>query len=150
MYAIRSYYEVLPVIEPGKSDSASFDNALEMLVASGRSLPHALMMMVPESWNDKNPIPDDLKKFYEFHSTFMEPWDGPASVITSYSIHYTKLYDFPHDCHGMCGINTEVKQNLFKLVCIGIYYWRTIGIFRRLWSDRGYGYRRPPASYNFV
>ncbi len=73
--------KVLPVIEPGKSDSASFDNALEMLVASGRSLPHALMMMVPESWNDKNPIPDDLKKFYEFHSTFMEPWDGPASMV---------------------------------------------------------------------
>jgi len=73
--------KVLPVIEPNKSDSASFDNALEMLVASGRSLPHALMMMVPESWNDKNPIPDDLKKFYEFHSTFMEPWDGPASMV---------------------------------------------------------------------
>ncbi len=73
--------KVLPVIEPGKSDSASFDNALELLVAAGRSLPHALMMMIPESWNDKNPIPPELKKFYEFHSTFMEPWDGPASMV---------------------------------------------------------------------
>ncbi len=73
--------KVLPVIEPGKSDSASFDNALEMLVAAGRSLPHALMMMIPESWNDKNPIPKELKKFYEFHATFMEPWDGPASMV---------------------------------------------------------------------
>ncbi len=73
--------KVLPVIEPGKSDSASFDNAVEMLVASGRSLPHALMMMIPESWNEKNPIPEDLKYFYEFHSTFMEPWDGPASMV---------------------------------------------------------------------
>lgn len=73
--------KILPVIEPNKSDSASFDNALELLVAAGRSLPHSLMMMIPESWNDKNPIPEDLKRFYEYHSTFMEPWDGPASIV---------------------------------------------------------------------
>lgn len=73
--------KVLPVIEPGMSDSASFDNALEMLVASGRSLPHALMMMIPESWNESNPIPDDLKYFYEYHAGIMEPWDGPASIV---------------------------------------------------------------------
>lgn len=73
--------KILPVIEPEKSDSASFDNALEMLVATGRSLPHALMMMIPESWNEKNPISDELRAFYEYHSTFMEPWDGPASIV---------------------------------------------------------------------
>jgi glutamate synthase (NADPH/NADH) large chain len=73
--------KLLPVIEPGKSDSASFDNALEMLYFNGRSLPHALMMLIPESWNEKNPIPEELKYFYEFHSTFMEPWDGPASMV---------------------------------------------------------------------
>ncbi len=73
--------KILPVIEPGKSDSASFDNALEMLVAAGRSIPHSLMMMIPESWNDKNPIPEYLKYFYEYHSTMMEPWDGPASMV---------------------------------------------------------------------
>ena len=73
--------KIMPVIEPDKSDSASIDNALEMLVATGRSLPHALMMLIPESWNDKNPIPDDLKYFYEYHSVFMEPWDGPASIV---------------------------------------------------------------------
>ena len=73
--------KLLPVIEPGKSDSASFDNALELLVMAGRSLPHALMMMIPESWNDKNPIPMDLKYFYEYHAAFMEPWDGPASMV---------------------------------------------------------------------
>ncbi len=73
--------KILPVIEPGKSDSASFDNTLELLVAAGRSLPHSLMMMIPESWNDKNPIPDYLKYFYEYHSTMMEPWDGPASIV---------------------------------------------------------------------
>ena len=73
--------KILPVIEPGKSDSASFDNAVELLVAAGRSLPHALMMMIPESWNDKNPIPEYLKYFYEYHSTFMEAWDGPASMV---------------------------------------------------------------------
>ncbi|MFA5929180.1 MAG: glutamate synthase central domain-containing protein, partial [Candidatus Margulisiibacteriota bacterium] len=73
--------KLLPTIEPGKSDSASFDNVLEMLVMCGRSLPHALAMMIPESWNDKNPISDDLKAFYEYHSAFMEPWDGPASMV---------------------------------------------------------------------
>jgi len=73
--------KILPVIEPGKSDSASFDNALEMLYFAGRSLPHGLMMLIPESWNEKNPIPEELKYFYEYHSTFMEPWDGPASMV---------------------------------------------------------------------
>ena len=73
--------KILPIIEPGRSDSASFDNTLELLVAAGRSLPHALMMLIPESWNDKNPIPEKLKKFYEYHAALMEPWDGPASIV---------------------------------------------------------------------
>ncbi|MDR2517846.1 MAG: glutamate synthase large subunit [Spirochaetaceae bacterium] len=73
--------DILPVIEPDKSDSASFDNMLELLVMSGRSLPHALMMLIPESWNDKNPIPQKLKDFYEYHACIMEPWDGPASIV---------------------------------------------------------------------
>ena len=73
--------KLLPIIEPGKSDSASFDNVLELLVQGGRSLPHALMMMIPESFNHLNPIPENLKYFYEYHSAFMEPWDGPASMI---------------------------------------------------------------------
>ncbi|MDR2177070.1 MAG: glutamate synthase large subunit [Treponema sp.] len=73
--------DILPVIEPGRSDSASFDNALELLVMSGRSLPHALMMLIPESWNEKNPIPGELKAFYEYHAGLMEPWDGPASMV---------------------------------------------------------------------
>ncbi|MDR2445595.1 MAG: glutamate synthase large subunit [Spirochaetaceae bacterium] len=72
---------ILPVIEPDASDSASFDNMLELLVMSGRSLPHALMMLIPEAWNDKNPIGDDLKRFYEYQACMMEPWDGPASMV---------------------------------------------------------------------
>ena len=75
--------KLFPVIEPGKSDSASLDNALEFLVLTGRSLTHALAMLVPESFNDKNPIPVSLKDFYEYHSTIMEPWDGPASLLFS-------------------------------------------------------------------
>lgn len=75
--------KLLPIIEPGKSDSASFDNTLEFLHLAGRSLPHALCMMIPESFNEKNPIPGSLKAFYEYHSTIMEPWDGPASMIFS-------------------------------------------------------------------
>jgi glutamate synthase (NADPH/NADH) large chain len=73
--------EILPVIEPGKSDSASFDNALEFLVLNGRSLPHAIMMLIPEAWNEKNPIHQELKDFYEYHACIMEPWDGPASIV---------------------------------------------------------------------
>ncbi|MFP4060730.1 MAG: glutamate synthase large subunit [Bacteroidales bacterium] len=73
--------KLFPIIEPGKSDSASFDNVLEFLILTGKTLPHALSMMVPESWNDKNPIPNSLKAYYEYHSTLMEPWDGPASIL---------------------------------------------------------------------
>lgn len=73
--------EIWPVVQPYMSDSATFDNVLEFLVMSGKSLPHALAMMVPESWNDKNPISRNLKAFYEYHSLFMEPWDGPATIL---------------------------------------------------------------------
>jgi glutamate synthase (NADPH/NADH) large chain len=73
--------ELLPVIEPGKSDSASFDNVLEFLILTGRSLPHAIMMLIPEAWNEKNPIIQELKDFYEYHACIMEPWDGPASIV---------------------------------------------------------------------
>ncbi len=75
--------KLFPIIEDGKSDSASLDNVLEFLFLSGRSLPHALTMLIPESWNDKNPIPPSLKAYYEFHSNIMEPWDGPASIVFS-------------------------------------------------------------------
>ena len=72
-----------PVITPGQSDTASIDNALEVLLASGRSLPHAMMMLVPEAWADHIPMDQAKKDFYEYHSTLMEPWDGPALVIAS-------------------------------------------------------------------
>ncbi|MDR2950351.1 MAG: glutamate synthase large subunit [Prevotella sp.] len=75
--------DLWPIVQPHMSDSASFDNVLEFLVMSGKSLPHAMAMMVPESWNDQNPISDDLKAFYEYHSLFMEPWDGPATLLFS-------------------------------------------------------------------
>ncbi|MCF8225965.1 MAG: glutamate synthase large subunit [Bacteroidales bacterium] len=75
--------KIYPVIEPDKSDSASLDNVLEFLVMSGKSLPYAMSILIPESWNDKNPISRELKAFYQYHSTFMEPWDGPASLIFS-------------------------------------------------------------------
>lgn len=75
--------KLFPVIEPGKSDSASLDNVLEFLMMTGRSLPHSLSMLIPESWNEKNPIPNSLKAYYEYHSMMMEPWDGPASLLVS-------------------------------------------------------------------
>ena len=65
---------------PGNSDSATFDNVLELLMLAGRSLPHAAMMMIPEAYRDRDDLPEDLKGFYAFHSCLMEPWDGPASV----------------------------------------------------------------------
>ena len=75
--------DIRPIIQPGMSDSASLDNVLEFMVMSGLSLPHAMAMLVPESFNDKNPISEDLKAFYEYHSILMEPWDGPAALLFS-------------------------------------------------------------------
>ncbi len=75
--------KIYPIIQKGMSDSASLDNALEYFVMTGMSLPNALAMLVPESWNDKNPISNELKAFYEYHSILMEPWDGPAALLFS-------------------------------------------------------------------
>ena len=75
--------DISPIVQPGMSDSASLDNVLEFLVMSGLSLPHAMSVLVPESFNDKNPISEDLKAFYEYHSILMEPWDGPAALLFS-------------------------------------------------------------------
>ncbi|MGO9489306.1 MAG: glutamate synthase large subunit, partial [Solirubrobacteraceae bacterium] len=72
--------KILPVVSPGNSDSATFDNVLELLMLAGRSLPHAAMMMIPEAYRHREDLPDYLKGFYAFHSCLMEPWDGPASV----------------------------------------------------------------------
>ena len=72
-----------PIVQPNMSDSASIDNVLEFLLMSGKSLPHAMAMLVPESFNDKNPISEELKAFYEYHSMMMEPWDGPATLLYS-------------------------------------------------------------------
>ena len=80
---ISNIDEIRPIIQPGMSDSASLDNVLEFFVASGMSLPHAMAMLVPESFNEKNPISEDLKAFYEYHSILMEPWDGPAALLFS-------------------------------------------------------------------
>ncbi len=73
--------DLKPVIIEGGSDTACFDNALELLVRSGRSLPHALSMMVPEAWATKTNLPRNRKGYYEYHATMMEPWDGPANMV---------------------------------------------------------------------
>ena len=73
--------KIAPVIRPGGSDSAVFDNVLELLVLGGRSLPHALMMMIPEAWQNRDDLPDELVDFYAYHDCVMEPWDGPAAVV---------------------------------------------------------------------
>ena len=72
-----------PVIREGVSDSAAFDNALELLVATGRSLPHAVMMMIPEAWERHDAMTPEKRAFYEYHASLMEPWDGPASIAFS-------------------------------------------------------------------
>ena len=81
--ALGDVKAIRPILQPGMSDSASLDNVLEFFVMSGLSLPHAMAMLVPESFNDKNPISEDLKAFYEYHSILMEPWDGPAALLFS-------------------------------------------------------------------
>ena len=72
--------ELMPVVNPNGSDSAMFDNTLELLVLAGRSLPHAMMMMIPEPWSAHETMDDTLRAFYQYHSCLMEPWDGPAAI----------------------------------------------------------------------
>jgi glutamate synthase (NADPH/NADH) large chain len=72
---------ILPIVTPGASDSASFDEVVELLTLAGRSLPHAMMMMVPEAWENQTEIDEKRRDFYEYHSMLMEPWDGPAAIV---------------------------------------------------------------------
>src|SRR5262249_27048495 len=72
--------KILPVIDEEGSDSAMFDNVLEVLVLTGRALPHAMMMMVPEPWNGNKDMSATKRAFYEYHASLMEPWDGPAAM----------------------------------------------------------------------
>jgi len=81
--ALGDVKQISPIVQEGMSDSASLDNVFEFLMMSGLSLPQAMAILVPESFNDKNPISEDLKAFYEYHSILMEPWDGPAALLFS-------------------------------------------------------------------
>ncbi|MEN9608831.1 MAG: hypothetical protein RLZZ06_762, partial [Actinomycetota bacterium] len=79
--ALGDIKQLSPIITPDGSDSASFDEVVELLYMSGRSLPHAMMMMIPEAWEKQTDIDESRKNFYEYHSMLIEPWDGPAAVI---------------------------------------------------------------------
>ena len=81
--ALGDIREIRPILQEEMSDSASLDNVFEFFVMSGLSLPQAMAILVPESFNDKNPISEDLKAFYEYYSILMEPWDGPAALMFS-------------------------------------------------------------------
>src|SRR5438046_917582 len=72
--------KLFPIITPGGSDSAMLDNAVELLALAGRSLPHVMSMLIPEAWERDATMPEDVKAFYEYHASLMEPWDGPAAV----------------------------------------------------------------------
>jgi glutamate synthase (NADPH/NADH) large chain len=78
---IGDFKGLTPIVTPGASDSASFDEVVELLYMGGRSLPHAMMMMIPEAWEKQSDIDEARKNFYEYHSMLMEPWDGPAAVV---------------------------------------------------------------------
>src|SRR6266536_3601215 len=90
-------HKILPVIDTDGSDSAMFDNALEMLMLTGRSLPHAIMMMIPEPWGDHESLSGSMsaekRAFYEYHSFLMEPWDGPASIAFTDGIRIGAVLD---------------------------------------------------------
>src|SRR5690606_7588923 len=72
--------KALPIMTAGASDTARFDECLELLHLAGRSLPHAVLMMVPEAWENHETMPDWKRAFYQYHASLMEPWDGPASI----------------------------------------------------------------------
>ena len=76
-------HKLAPICDPMASDTASFDNALELLVMTGRELAHAMLMMIPEAWDQHETMPQEKKDFYEFHSCMMEPWDGPAMMLAT-------------------------------------------------------------------
>ncbi len=82
-YFGKELKRMLPILMEGQSDSAAFDSVFELLVMSGRSLPHAIMMMIPEAWSKNDLMDPELRGFYEYHAALMEPWDGPAGVIFS-------------------------------------------------------------------
>ena len=85
--------KLLPIVEPNGSDSATFDNCLELLIRTGRSLPHAVMMMIPEAWQNDAQMSDSKRAFYHFHSCMMEPWDGPASIAFTDGIRIGAVLD---------------------------------------------------------
>ena len=85
--------KIIPVIPDGQSDSASLDNALELLVEGGRSLPHAMLMLVPQAWGKDYHIGQDVRGFFEYHSAIMEPWDGPAAIAFSDGINAGAMLD---------------------------------------------------------
>jgi glutamate synthase (NADPH) large chain len=85
--------KLLPIVEPNGSDSATFDNCLELLIRTGRSLPHAVMMMIPEAWQNDLQMSDAKRAFYHFHSCMMEPWDGPASIAFTDGIRIGAVLD---------------------------------------------------------
>jgi glutamate synthase (ferredoxin) len=85
--------KILPIINPNGSDSAMFDNTLELLVLAGRSLPHAMMMLIPEPWSNHESMDDAKKAFYQYHSSLMEPWDGPASIAFTDGVQIGAILD---------------------------------------------------------
>ena len=85
--------KLFPIITPGQSDTACIDNALELLLATGRSLPHCMMMLVPEAWGDHIEMDPVKKDFYEYHSSFMEPWDGPALLAFTDGVRVGAILD---------------------------------------------------------
>jgi glutamate synthase domain-containing protein 2/glutamate synthase domain-containing protein 1/glutamate synthase domain-containing protein 3 len=80
LFSEEDLQKLFPVVRAGNSDSATFDNVLELLVLAGRSLPHAIMMMIPEAYQGREDVPDEVKGFYDYHGCLIEPWDGPAAV----------------------------------------------------------------------
>ena len=85
--------KLFPIIGQGQSDTACLDNALELLLATGRSLPHCMMMLVPEAWGDHVDMPSEKKSFYEYHSCLMEPWDGPALLAYTDGVRIGAILD---------------------------------------------------------
>lgn len=77
----EEFSKILPILQPDSSDSCNFDNALELLVLNGYSMPHAIKMLMPEAWRYDSTISEDVKSFYEYHEGIIEPWDGPAAIV---------------------------------------------------------------------
>lgn len=136
----KSIEQIKPIIVPGGSDSATLDNALELLLLSGRSLSHAMMMLIPSAWENSTLMDKKLRDFYKYHACFMEPWDGPAAIAVTDGIRISAVLDR----NGLRPARYVVTKNDFIVMA------SEVGVLDIAAEDIAYSGRIEPGKMFFV